>query len=193
MLHNFRSIENLYDFLYLGRKLGKDWASETKIGNDFVEPHYSYWTVGYLLTGNGIEKLLKSNPLRRLLPVDEYLPLMFGVHSNQSLIKLFSDYGPYEKVNSLSVSPLIIKPTHFVGDSKYISDTEHSLKIVNEENKQIMTQIHKSFDHDNENDNVFDEEFDDDEDDNVSIDDNIKITPVLVPPPQSNSHSHFEF
>ncbi len=41
---------------------------------------YSYWTVGYLLSLDGARKLLADNPLGKMLPVDEYLPIMFDRH-----------------------------------------------------------------------------------------------------------------
>lgn len=45
-----------------------------------VKPLYSYWTLGYVLTLHGAEKLLMANPLKNLLPVDEFLPIMFNAH-----------------------------------------------------------------------------------------------------------------
>ncbi len=41
---------------------------------------YSYWTLSYLLTDVGAHKLLAQDPLSRLIPVDEYLPVMFDRH-----------------------------------------------------------------------------------------------------------------
>ena len=187
-LSDFQLIDTAYDFLYLGRKLGSNYKTEVRIGNSFVEPHYSYWTVAYLLTGNGVRKLLHSNPLRRLLPVDEFLPLMFGVHSNTSLIEAFEALGRFEKVNSLSVSPLLVFPTHYVGDAQYISDTEDSLKIMDEKNSN-------PHDHDVNYDfysslKNSDNHLDDEDANEPAV--AFKGTPVLLPPPDSNSISHFE-
>ena len=39
---------------------------------------YTYWTLAYILTKSGAEKLLAGNPLGKMVPVDEYLPIMFG-------------------------------------------------------------------------------------------------------------------
>lgn len=114
--------------LYLGRKLNGDPNSEESVTSDgfFVRPGYSYWTIGYLITNSGIRKLLSANPLGRLLPVDEYLPLMYGSHPNETLVGL---YGDVERLNALSLRQLLISPTHYVGDDAYISDTEHSSKV----------------------------------------------------------------
>ena len=43
-------------------------------------PHYSYWTLGYLLSRRGAVKLLEAKPLEKMLPVDEYFPIMYNRH-----------------------------------------------------------------------------------------------------------------
>lgn len=65
-------------FSYLGRKILEE--GETKVTSHTVKPLYSYWTLGYVLTFRGAEKLLKANPLKKLLPVDEFLPIMYNAH-----------------------------------------------------------------------------------------------------------------
>ena len=45
-----------------------------------VEADYSFWTLGYLLSKSGAKKLLAGNPLGKMVPVDEYLPIMFNKH-----------------------------------------------------------------------------------------------------------------
>ena len=50
-------------------------------GSDvIVENGYSYWTVGYALTLDGAKKLVAGEPLGKMVPVDEYLPIMFDKH-----------------------------------------------------------------------------------------------------------------
>lgn len=44
---------------------------------------YSYWTLGYILSNEGARRLLDAKPLKSLLPVDEYLPIMFDKHPNK--------------------------------------------------------------------------------------------------------------
>jgi len=48
--------------------------------DSLVWPSYSYWTLSYLLSNSGARKLLAQKPLQNLLPVDEYLPVMFDQH-----------------------------------------------------------------------------------------------------------------
>lgn len=45
-----------------------------------VWPRYSYWTIGYMLSARGAMKLLRQEPLTKMIPVDEYLPIMFDQH-----------------------------------------------------------------------------------------------------------------
>lgn len=47
---------------------------------NLVYPDYTYWTIGYILTLHGATKLLNASPLHNLIPVDEFLPIMFDRH-----------------------------------------------------------------------------------------------------------------
>lgn len=66
---------------YLGRKQvnpEEEVAVEGLPG--LVVAGYSYWTLAYTLSLAGARKLLASRPLQRMLPVDEFLPIMFDQH-----------------------------------------------------------------------------------------------------------------
>uniref|UniRef100_A0A8C6STV9 procollagen galactosyltransferase n=1 Tax=Neogobius melanostomus TaxID=47308 RepID=A0A8C6STV9_9GOBI len=45
--------------------------------HNLVEADYSYWTLGYMLSLQGAQKLLRADPLKKMLPVDEFLPVMY--------------------------------------------------------------------------------------------------------------------
>ena len=66
---------------YIGRKKlyedGEPYIGESQL---LVAPLYSYWTLGYALSHSGAMKLLKQLPLQKLVPVDEYFPIMFDKH-----------------------------------------------------------------------------------------------------------------
>ena len=80
-----------WDLIYLGRKrLRKDLEPRVKDTELLVWPVYSYWTLSYLLTNSGAQKLLNQRPLNRLVPVDEYLPIMFDRHPSEEWKKNFS-------------------------------------------------------------------------------------------------------
>lgn len=113
----------LQDFIYLGRKVQDTSArEELRLFPNFVRPKYSYWTIGYIITKSGAEKLIASEPLTKLLPVDEFLPLMYDQHPSNE----WNKHYPIRNLKSLSIDPLILSPSHYIGDQEYISDTEDS-------------------------------------------------------------------
>uniref|UniRef100_A0A2I3RS36 Cerebral endothelial cell adhesion molecule n=1 Tax=Pan troglodytes TaxID=9598 RepID=A0A2I3RS36_PANTR len=83
---------------------------------------YSYWTLAYALSLAGARKLLASQPLRCMLPVDEFLPIMFDQHPNE---QYKAHFWPRDLV-AFSAQPLLAAPTHYAGDAEWLSDTETS-------------------------------------------------------------------
>lgn len=66
---------------YLGRKQvnpGKEVAVENV--RNLVVADYSYWTLSYAISQQGAQKLLNAEPLSKMLPVDEFLPIMYDKH-----------------------------------------------------------------------------------------------------------------
>ena len=57
----------------------------------FLIPEYSYWTLAYALSLEGAKKLMAQAPLDRLVPVDEYLPIMYDKHNR---VELLEHFGP---------------------------------------------------------------------------------------------------
>lgn len=126
MHYLFQEIEEKgfnWDLIYVGRKIlrAKDEAylNGSRI---LVHPSYSYWTLSYMLTQEGARKLLAQKPLNRMVPVDEYLPIMFNKHPRSDWA---SQFHPLDLV-AYSVNPLFVFPTHYTGEPNYISDTETS-------------------------------------------------------------------
>lgn len=81
------SFDSQFSFLflsssYIGRKRMQVDHPEKAVPNihNLVEADYSYWTLGYMISLQGAEKLLKAEPLKRILPVDEFLPIMYNKH-----------------------------------------------------------------------------------------------------------------
>jgi collagen beta-1,O-galactosyltransferase len=114
-----------WDLIYFGRKRLSEDESFIENNENFVKVSYTYWTLGYMISLEGARKLLAAEPLKKLLPVDEFLPIMFNQHPNDSWS------GRYETKNLIawSVNPLLIFPTHYTGEEGYISDTEDSPKV----------------------------------------------------------------
>ena len=66
---------------YLGRKQVNP-GKEEEVDNihNLVTADYSYWTLSYAISLQGAQKLLNAEPLSKMLPVDEFLPIMYDKH-----------------------------------------------------------------------------------------------------------------
>jgi len=118
-----------YDILYLGRQLFKKHKYEINISNYIYKPIFSFWAIGYYITYNGAKKLLNSGYLQNLIPVDEFLPIMYNEPNsrfkNDNIPKIFENVN---KLNAFAIKPNIIFPsTNAFSDS----DTENSNYIYN--------------------------------------------------------------
>ena len=66
---------------YIGRKrLHINEEVKLEGFDTLIYPKYSYWTLCYILSHSGAKKLLAQKPLQKILPVDEYFPIMFNEH-----------------------------------------------------------------------------------------------------------------
>ena len=111
-------------FRYIGRKPMQPDAPCEECSL-VVKPGYSYWTVAYFITLEGSSKLLRAQPLQHMVPVDEFLPFMYGQHPKQQEWKsLFP--SDIEELVAVSSAQLLVQPDRFVGEEEYISDTETS-------------------------------------------------------------------
>ena len=121
MLEEVDSLSLNWDLIYLGRKrLFKGGEPFVKGARLILQPAYTYWTVGYMVSLRGAKKLLAQDPLKKILAVDEYLPIMFDKHSRRDWSEKFQP----RDLKAFSVEPLLLEPTHFVGDKEYFTDTE---------------------------------------------------------------------
>ncbi|XP_017107204.2 glycosyltransferase 25 family member [Drosophila bipectinata] len=131
VLNQARSVVE-YDLIYFGRKRLKEesepWVADT---DSLVHAGYSYWTLGYVLSYEGALKLLAAKPLEKLIPVDEFLPVMFDRHPN----KTWSQAYKKRDLVAFSAAPLLLYPVYYTGDFGYISDTEDSQQINVEANE----------------------------------------------------------
>lgn len=125
ILNQAREFKN-WDLIYFGRKRLQDSYEELLPGSEVLaKVGYSYWTLGYLISLEGAKKLLDAKPLQKLVPVDEFLPIMFNQHPNDTWKEKF----PNRNLVAWSSVPLILFPTHYTGEDGYISDTEDSVQI----------------------------------------------------------------
>ncbi|KAB7501304.1 hypothetical protein Anas_13873, partial [Armadillidium nasatum] len=84
-----------------------------------INPAFTWWTVGYLLSYEGAKKLVDQEPLQKFIPTDEYLPIMFDQHPEE---KFKLHFGP-RNLKAFAIEPVIIRPTHYTSQEGYISDT----------------------------------------------------------------------
>ncbi|KAL2097203.1 hypothetical protein ACEWY4_006410 [Coilia grayii] len=119
-----------WDLIYVGRKRlqVKDPERWVKGVRNLVHPDYSYWTLGYALSLQGARKLLAAEPFGKMLPVDEFLPIMFDRHPKEE----YMGYFEHRDLKAFSVEPLLLFPTHYTGEPGYTSDTETSTIWDNE-------------------------------------------------------------
>lgn len=80
-----------WDLIYFSRK----WmgGEEPRIDGTkhLFETAYSPSTTAYVLTLEGAKKLLNANPLNKMVPIDEYLPIMANKHPNQDWTKAYAN------------------------------------------------------------------------------------------------------
>uniref|UniRef100_I3LWE5 Glycosyl transferase family 25 domain-containing protein n=2 Tax=Marmotini TaxID=337730 RepID=I3LWE5_ICTTR len=119
-----------WDLIYVGRKRMQVEHPEKAVPRvrNLVEADYSYWTLAYVISLQGARKLLAARPLAKMLPVDEFLPVMFDKHPVSEYKAHFSP----RDLRAFSVEPLLVYPTHYTGDDGYVSDTETSVVWNNE-------------------------------------------------------------
>ena len=108
------------DLLYFGRK--KFVEKEESYSDILIKPEFSYWLVGYYLTYSGALKLIKSNFLKNIIPVDEFVPISFG-KDHPSAKRKYSESFKIDKLVAFTLKNLLIKPE----DSAFLdSETEDS-------------------------------------------------------------------
>ncbi|PAV86727.1 hypothetical protein WR25_14169 [Diploscapter pachys] len=115
-----------WDLIYLGRKKNSE-KEETWVRNHrhLSTAEYSYWTLGYMLSLEGARKLIDANPLSKLVPVDEYLPIMADKHPNEE----WSSHFQPRNLRMYTLYPLSVEPQKYTTDPDYVSDTEDSTII----------------------------------------------------------------
>jgi GR25 family glycosyltransferase involved in LPS biosynthesis len=122
-------LPNDADLLYFGRK--KFGEKEKKYSKEFIKPEFSYWLVGYYLTYSGALKLVNSNFIQNIIPVDEFVPIAYGKDHPKSNRK-YSENFKVEKLTAYALKDNLIQPS----DGAFLdSETEDSRAFSN--NKEI--------------------------------------------------------
>jgi collagen beta-1,O-galactosyltransferase len=124
LLAELETLKLEWDLVFLGRKIlgsmTEPWLEKSEM---LLHVNYTYWTLGYMLSNAGAQKLVLEEPLSKIVPVDEYLPIMYDRHPKEDWKSFYRN----RDLKAFSVQPLFVYPTHYVGEDGYLSDTEDSL------------------------------------------------------------------
>ena len=126
LMEEVEALQLDWDLIYLGRKIMNTDEKYVEGAERLVHPEYTYWTLAYALTQRGADKLLNEEPLKKMVAVDEYLPIMFGRHPNSAWTAQFLGAGT---LRAYSAHPLLVSPIKYTGEPGYISDTEDASTI----------------------------------------------------------------
>lgn len=113
-----------FDGFYLGRN--KVEEDKKNYDDNYVVPGYSYNTHAYCLSKTGINKLLKYNFNKNIIPVDEFLSATFTKHPRRDIALLY-------------------KPTlNFLATKKEYIDQKSNEKTSMTENSKSISQFKQS-------------------------------------------------
>lgn len=101
-------LPNNYDLMYMGRQKS-NLTKDTPYKNSIVRPGYSYNTHAYMISASGIKKVIDSNPHLDIIPADELLPGLMGIHPREDVNQRYDC-----KLNTFAFSE---------GDPYYITQT----------------------------------------------------------------------
>lgn len=81
-----------YDFMYMGRRRVPGF-DDIPYSQDIVRSNYAYNTHAYLISKSGMQKALSKNPHMDLIPADELIPGLMGVHPREDVRNRFAIEG----------------------------------------------------------------------------------------------------
>lgn len=126
-LSEARSLLTNFDLIYLDRHQPKSFDDGPAVkGSKYLkEAGFSLTARAYILTFSGARKLINANPLKKLIPVDEFLTVMSNKHPNEELKSHFSK----KELKSFVIIPNIVTQLYERGHREWMSDTENSREI----------------------------------------------------------------
>lgn len=102
---------------------------------NICRPGYPYWACAYIITPAGAEKLLNTDILFNMIPVDEYLPIMCGCFppqefKNTGVELMVKRLERFEKLNGIGLQNQVVFP---FSRTEMGSDIEEFTSSTNEE------------------------------------------------------------
>lgn len=104
-LQEYETLLETSDILYLGYR---EMATATPITSTLLRPTYPYLLSSYCISPAGAHKLLNTNVMNSVIPVDEYVPIMIGYNhvdnpdADINLRRHVDRYRTYPKLNALA-------------------------------------------------------------------------------------------
>ncbi|CAG0917729.1 unnamed protein product [Notodromas monacha] len=94
-----------WDLLYMGYEAVLPMNHSKLNGSiHFARPDYTYGSYAYIITLEGARKLVNSPILRKVIPTDEFLPVMYNSHPIEALASKF----PQRDLKALVIWPSLI-------------------------------------------------------------------------------------
>lgn len=122
-----------FDLLYLGRD-ACELHTEHMVKNHIRTVSYSYGAHAYILTYTGAKKLTSCNFLENIIPIDDFLAIMYGCPKTP----LATFYDNSAKLNCYSIFPNIVGLTNPFESDTYSSDgCVHTQKYMFNYKKEI--------------------------------------------------------
>lgn len=110
----YQQILSEYDILYLGyREMSK--IDRIGVGDNLVIPIYPYLLSSYCLSPAGAKKLIDTHVRTKIIPADEYVPLMIGydysdnIDANSHMRSFVKDYQKYPKLKAVALVEPAVK------------------------------------------------------------------------------------
>ncbi|EDO43389.1 predicted protein [Nematostella vectensis] len=131
MIADANQLESKYnwDMIYVGRRRMKTELIGHVEGSQYINwVNYTWWTLGYMIKLEGARKLVSAKPLTKMMAIDEFLPIMYDKHPNAEWSAHFSP----RNLVAMTAEPLLLYPTHYIGDKGYFSDTETAAFVPEE-------------------------------------------------------------
>lgn len=92
----WNAIPNDWDMIYLGRSLVPGYE-DTSINEHVVKVEYSHDMHAYILSQEGLRKILNAPFSTNLIPIEEFMSAVIGVHPRKDILDLFhlEDFNAY--------------------------------------------------------------------------------------------------
>lgn len=139
-LQYYKDVLESHDLLYLGYR-EMDPSSTVDVDSELLKPAYPYLLSSYALSPAGALKLIDTHIRNKIIPVDEYVPIMIGYthdHNPDATENMSEHVEAYRKYEKLSAVALRDPSVTQISRSVLGSDIE-SGKTMSEQVISVLT------------------------------------------------------